>query len=78
MLETRHIEHSHESVQEFINSANASPSEYLFGIFLKNRNFHKGNIRLHGKMLILSLVRLDCSLVKSASGGKDMQLKPSI
>jgi hypothetical protein len=67
MLEARHIEHSHESVKEFITSANTSLSEYLFEIFLKNRNFHKGNIRLHGKMLILSLVRLDCALVKSAS-----------
>jgi RimJ/RimL family protein N-acetyltransferase len=47
MLEARRIEHSRESVQEFINSANASPSEYLFGIFLKNRDVHIGNIRLH-------------------------------
>lgn len=46
-LEARFLTHTWKSVKNYIEIANSSPSEYLFGIFLRDDDTHIGNIRIH-------------------------------
>ena len=46
-LETRFKKHSISDIAEFINNINSSKSDFLFGIFLKNKpSEHLGNIKI--------------------------------
>lgn len=45
-LESRFINHTIHSVEQYINQVNASNNEYLFGMFTKSADVHIGNIKL--------------------------------
>jgi len=45
-LEVRYTQHSVESCRSFIETCNADPSSFLFGIFVDDGKTHIGNIKL--------------------------------
>jgi [ribosomal protein S5]-alanine N-acetyltransferase len=45
-LEVRYARHTIESCRSFIETCNADPSSFLFGIFVDNGKTHIGNIKL--------------------------------
>lgn len=45
-LETRHNHQTLDSCKEFVKGCLKSPAENLFGVFLKEKNIHIGNVKL--------------------------------
>ena len=45
-LETRHSNQTLDSCKVFVKSCLTSPTENLFGVFLKEKNIHIGNVKL--------------------------------
>lgn len=45
-LESRHKVHTIESVMEFVDSVDRSPSSVFFGVFLAENGQHVGNVKL--------------------------------
>ncbi len=47
-LESRFKRYSLEDLKEYVRNMKESPSDFLFGIFLKENNKHIGNIKISG------------------------------
>lgn len=45
-LESRFATHTQESLRSFVTAMNASPDNYLFGMFLESQGEHIGNIKI--------------------------------